>query len=70
MKQGFDCEIRKMVCVIVNFMDMRLLRKEMYIFLVEDSFCRLLLFICYELVQCVVVIFVLNILFIFMKEIS
>lgn len=46
-----------MVCVTVNLMDMRRLRKEMYTFLVEDSLCRLLLFICYELAQRAAAIF-------------
>lgn len=50
-----------MVCVTVNLMDMRRLRKEMYTFLVEDSLCRLLLFICYELAQRAAAIFASNI---------
>lgn len=59
-----------MVCVTVNLMDMRRLRKEMYTFLVEDSLCRLLLFICYELAQRAAAIFASNTSFILMKEIS
>lgn len=55
-----------MVCVTVNLMDMRRLRKEMYTFLVEDSLCRLQLFICYELAQRAAALFASN----FMKEIS
>lgn len=59
-----------MVCVTVNLMDMRRLRKEMYTFLVEDSLCRLLLFTCYELAQRAAAIFASNTSFILMKEIS